>query len=49
MACRLALSWADVFDTQGHILASSSNLESRQLPLPAPASTLYEASRIRRM
>src|SRR5437868_9783042 len=36
--------WAEVFDTQGHLLASSSNLERRHVPLPAPASTLVDAA-----
>src|SRR5438045_3530897 len=34
---------AAVFDTQGHLLAGSSNLGARHLPLPAPASTLVHA------
>jgi hypothetical protein len=36
--------WAEAFDTQGHLLARSSNLERQQLPLPAPASTLVDAA-----
>src|SRR5207248_5279932 len=32
--------WVEVFDTRGRVLAHSSNLEPRHLPLPAPASTL---------
>src|SRR5437899_8611778 len=34
---------AEVFDTWGHILATSSNLERRRVPLPAPASRLVHA------
>jgi signal transduction histidine kinase len=36
--------WAEVFDTQGHILTSSSNTGPRHLPLPAPAVTLVHAA-----
>src|ERR687883_161540 len=36
--------WAEVLDTQGHILTRSSNLGSRHLPLPASASTLVRAA-----
>src|SRR5919202_1309463 len=36
--------WAEVLDTQGHILTRSSNLGPRHLPLPAPASTLVRAA-----
>jgi two-component system, OmpR family, sensor kinase len=36
--------WAEVFDTRGHLLTSSSNLGSRRLPLPAPAATLVHAA-----
>src|SRR5438067_8859993 len=35
---------AEVFDTRGHVLASSSNLEARHLPLPAPAGALVHAA-----
>src|SRR5919204_3756585 len=36
--------WAEVLDTQGHILTRSSNLGPRHVPLPAPASTLLHAA-----
>ena len=36
--------WAEVLDTHGHILTRSSNLGSRQLPLPAPASRLVRTA-----
>src|SRR5919199_1992139 len=36
--------WAEVLDTQGHILTRSSNLGPRHVPLPAPASTLVRAA-----
>src|ERR671938_514204 len=35
---------AEVFDTQGHMLATSSNLEQWHLPLPAPAWALVHAA-----
>src|SRR5947209_9785935 len=35
---------AEVFDTQGHMLATSSNLEQRHVPLPAPAGALVHAA-----
>jgi signal transduction histidine kinase len=36
--------WAEVFDTRGHLLTSSSNLGPRHVPLPAPAVTLVHAA-----
>src|SRR2546423_4911049 len=36
--------WAEVFDTQGHILTRSSDLGLRHLPLPAPAWALVRAA-----
>jgi hypothetical protein len=36
--------WAEVLDTQGHILTRSSNLGSRHVPLPAPAGALVRAA-----
>src|SRR5205085_7134210 len=35
---------AEVFDTQGHMLATSSNLQRWHLPLPAPAGALVHAA-----
>ena len=36
--------WAEVLDTQGHVLTRSRNLGPRHVPLPAPASTLAHAA-----
>src|ERR671937_2285416 len=36
--------WAEVLDTQGHILTRSSNLGPRHVPLPAPARALVHTA-----